>query len=54
MTTLSPAEQADGDVSGTYSNLQLKANVVGATELSNGAVSSHETASCKYVPVARF
>lgn len=37
--------QADGDVSGTYSNLQLKANVVGATELSNGAVTAAKLAS---------
>jgi len=37
--------QADGDVNGTFSNLQLKSNVVGAAELQNGAVTSPKIAS---------
>ncbi|MBK8195036.1 MAG: tail fiber domain-containing protein [Lewinellaceae bacterium] len=32
--------QADGDVSGTFSNLQIKAGVVGTPELANGAVTA--------------
>jgi hypothetical protein len=37
--------QADGDVSGTFSNLQLKPSVVSATELQNGAVTANKLAS---------
>lgn len=34
----------DGDVSGVYDNLQIKANAVGSSEIENGAVSNTELA----------
>lgn len=37
---LTTGSQADGDVSGLFSNLQLKPNVVGAPEIANGAVTA--------------
>ncbi len=37
--------QANGDVSGLFSNLQLKSNVVGTAELVDGAVSASKLAS---------
>ncbi|MBL7827895.1 MAG: tail fiber domain-containing protein [Saprospiraceae bacterium] len=37
---LTSSSQADGDVSGTFGNLQIKANAVGSTELSNGSVTA--------------
>ena len=36
---------ANGDVSGTFSNLQIKSAAVGATELANGAVTAPKLAS---------
>ena len=37
---LTTGSQADGDVSGLFSNLQLKPNVVGTPEIANGAVTA--------------
>jgi hypothetical protein len=37
---LTAASQADGDVSGNFNNLQIKANAVGSNELNNGAVTA--------------
>lgn len=39
------AESADGDVSGPYNNLQIKANAVGTAEIANGAVTLSKIAS---------
>jgi len=36
------SSQADGDVSGPFSNLQIKANAVGSNEIANNAVGSTE------------
>ncbi|MCK6695295.1 MAG: hypothetical protein L6Q97_24735, partial [Thermoanaerobaculia bacterium] len=41
---ITTASQANGDVTGPFSDLQLKANVVGSNELSNGAVTGAKIA----------
>jgi hypothetical protein len=41
---ITTSSQADGDVNGPFSNLQLKANVVTSTELNNGAVTAPKLA----------
>ncbi len=42
---LTASSPANGDVSGTFSNLQLKADVVGSTELANNAVETANVAN---------
>jgi Chaperone of endosialidase len=42
---ITTTSQANGDVNGTFSNLQLKSNVVGTAELSDGAVTAAKLAS---------
>lgn len=42
---LTAASQADGDVSGNFNNLQIKANAVGTNELNNGAVTAAKLSS---------
>jgi hypothetical protein len=42
---LSTSTQADGDVSGVFSNLQIKANAVSTNELQNAAVTAAKLAS---------